>query len=135
MTPDDEHMMPEVKQRELEDLFEECSQCGTLFLFHATEEQQRRYRRAGRTELIQNIFPELPPQARAVLSQGNVCALCVTFKPDTALLKTLRPYLYEPTYEQLLPPRRERMATALRAALGTVGDFLRTHLTLRRARP
>lgn len=63
-----------------------CSQCGTLYRFPATRDQFQRYF-ASRRELLQNIFPELPIPARAVLTQGNVCALCL---PQ---LEDVRPFL------------------------------------------
>jgi hypothetical protein len=63
-----------------------CSQCGTLYRFPATRDQFQRYFASGR-ELLQNIFPELPIPARAVLTQGNVCALCL---PQ---LEDVRPFL------------------------------------------
>lgn len=64
----------------------DCSQCGTLYRFPATRDQFRRYFASGR-ELIQNIFPELPIPAGAILTQGNVCALCL---PQ---LEDVRPFL------------------------------------------
>lgn len=64
----------------------DCSQCGTLYRFPATRDQFQRYFASGR-ELIQNIFPELPIPALAVLTQGNVCALCL---PQ---LEDVRPFL------------------------------------------
>jgi hypothetical protein len=64
----------------------DCSQCGTLYRFPATRDQFQRYFASAR-ELIQNIFPELPIPARAVLTQGNVCALCL---PQ---LEDVRPFL------------------------------------------
>jgi len=68
----------------------DCSQCGTLYRFPATRDQFRRYFASGR-ELIQNIFPELPIPARAVLTQGNVCALCLPQLEDVRPL--LAPYM------------------------------------------
>lgn len=67
-----------------------CSQCGTLYRFPATRDQFQRYFASGR-ELIQNIFPELPNPARAVLTQGNVCALCLPQLEDVRPL--LAPYM------------------------------------------
>lgn len=64
----------------------DCSQCGTLYRFPATRDQFRRYFARG-PELIQDIFPELAIPARAVLTQGNVCALCL---PQ---LEDVRPFL------------------------------------------
>jgi hypothetical protein len=64
----------------------DCSLCGTLYRFPATRDQFQRYFASGR-ELIQDIFPELPIHARAVLTQGNVCALCL------AQLEDVRPFL------------------------------------------
>lgn len=64
----------------------DCSQCGTLYKFPATRDQFRRYFTTDR-ELIQEIFPEITNPARAVLSQGHVCALCL---PQ---LEDVRPHL------------------------------------------
>lgn len=68
----------------------DCSQCGTLYRFPATRDQFQRYFASGR-ELIQNIFPELPIPAHAVLTQGNVCALCLPQLEDVRPL--LAPYM------------------------------------------
>jgi hypothetical protein len=68
----------------------DCSQCGTLYRFPATRDQFRRYFATSR-ELIQNIFPEIANPARAVLSQGNVCALCLPQLEDVR--PTLAPYI------------------------------------------
>jgi hypothetical protein len=68
----------------------ECSQCFTLYEFPATKAQFNCYFATGR-ELIQDIFPELPNPARAVLSQGNVCALCLPQLEDVRPI--LAPYM------------------------------------------
>ena len=68
----------------------DCSQCFTLYEFPATKAQFNRYFATGR-ELIQDIFPELPCPARAVLSQGNVCALCLPQLEDVRPI--LAPYM------------------------------------------
>jgi hypothetical protein len=68
----------------------DCSQCGTLYKFPATRDQFQRYFTTER-ELIQDIFPELPNSARAVLTQGNVCALCLPQLEDVRPI--LAPYM------------------------------------------
>ena len=68
----------------------DCSQCGTLYQFPATRDQFQRYFATGR-ELIQDIFPEISNPARAVLSNGNVCALCLPQLEDVRPI--LAPYM------------------------------------------
>src|SRR5690349_18215661 len=68
----------------------DCSQCGTLYRFPATRDQFQRYF-ARDHELIQDIFPEIPIYARAVLTQGNVCALCLPQLEDVKPF--LAPYM------------------------------------------
>jgi hypothetical protein len=68
----------------------DCSQCGTLYEFPATRDQFRRYFAADR-ELLQDIFAELPNPARAVLTRGNVCALCLPQPEDVTPI--LAPYI------------------------------------------
>lgn len=73
-------------------LLEQCSHCSTLYKFSVSREQQERYYAEPRIEPIQNIFPELPIPARAVLSQGNVCALCTS--PSKATADALKPFAF-----------------------------------------
>lgn len=68
----------------------ECSQCGTLYEFPATRDQFKRYFASNR-EPIQEIFPEIPDPARAVLTMGNVCALCLPQQED--VVPILAPYM------------------------------------------
>jgi len=68
----------------------ECSQCGTLYKFPSTRDQFRRYFATDR-ELIQELFPEIANPALAVLSQGNVCALCLPQLEDVR--PVLAPYM------------------------------------------
>ena len=72
------------------EIFVECSACQTLFCFKVTTSQALRYA-PPRVEPVQDIFPELPIQARAVLSLGNVCGMCLTF--DESVLEILEPYI------------------------------------------
>lgn len=68
----------------------DCSQCGTLYKFPCTKEQFKLYYTPDR-KLIQDIFPEIANPARAVLTQGNVCALCLPQLQDVT--PVLTPYI------------------------------------------
>jgi hypothetical protein len=76
-------------------VFEECSGCGTLFKFPATANQASRYY-PPRTEPVQNIFPELPVVACAVLTQGNRCGLCINPNYEN-VRQLLKPYIVDDT--------------------------------------
>jgi hypothetical protein len=62
---------------ELTELLRDCCNCGTVYRFVVTRDQALRYHQRPRTELIQDIFPDIPIPARAVLTQGNMCGLCL----------------------------------------------------------
>ena len=77
---------------EAAEIFVECSSCQTLFRFKVTKEQAQRYG-PPQDGYVQDIFPELPIPARAVLSRGNVCGMCLTF--DEGVTEILKPYIVE----------------------------------------
>lgn len=79
-------------QPQLVELFEECTNCQTTFRFTVTQSQFDRYF-PSRQELVQDLFPEIPIPARAVLTQGHVCGLCLP-QSDESIKETIKEYIY-----------------------------------------
>lgn len=74
------------------ELFERCVRCNTTFRFNVTRTQAIDYL-PPREKLVQDIFPELPAAARAVLAQNHVCGVCL-YQDDVDEQEIARAYIF-----------------------------------------
>lgn len=115
-------------------LLEQCTGCGIVFKFSVTGDQEAHYYAEPRTMHIQDIFPEIEPPVRAVLSRGNICAMCTT--PSDETKNALKPYLFNSdrsfflNHGQPVMLVKERYFINGRDALATYGEKTLTPITV-----